>query len=104
MRRPPPSEDGEWVEPMGYCQKSGFLVPRKELVREMKYVGQRLLPTGRMVWKRFADPPHRQSGFLPQYLDPEPVMFGRPFLESSGSPLITEGFGFPARYVITQGL
>ena len=93
------------AEPMARCDKTGFIVPRKDLVREMEYNGVRLVWTGRMVSKHFADEPSPQLMGDIEKIDPEPVLgFGRDVdREPVASKLITEGYGFPASYIITQG-
>ena len=48
-------------QPWGICDYSGRRVLRSELTRQMEWRGNRLVWTGLMVWKRFADLPNPQN-------------------------------------------
>ena len=48
--------DPDNPEGMGICDKSGFPFPRSELVKQMAWRGDRIVWTGFLVARRFADP------------------------------------------------
>lgn len=60
------------------CDASGFVVPRRELVKQMEWRGDRLVWTGLMVWSKFADVPNeslREKALPP---DPPTISGTRP--------------------------
>ena len=63
---------------VGRCDKSNFIVPRDELVRQMEWRGDRLVWTGFMVWSRFADAPNPQLRPPKLGADPVPLQFPGP--------------------------
>ena len=67
----------------GICDRTGYLFDRKDLVKQMRWAGNKLVWTGWWVGKPFVDSPNPQS--RPSILgpDPVPVLFPRP-------PLVTE--------------
>jgi len=67
----------------GICDRTGYLFDRKDLVKQMKWAGNKLVWTGFWVGKPFVDSPNPQSRSPVLGPDPVPVPFPRP-------PLVTE--------------
>ena len=65
-------------EPWGICDASGFRCKRSELTRQMEWRGNRLVWTGLMVWKRFADLPNPQLQTPTLKADPPGFADARP--------------------------
>lgn len=55
------------------CDRGGEIVPRSELIAEMRWSGGRLVPTGFLCCTRHIDPPHPQDRLLVLQPDPRPV-------------------------------
>ena len=72
------SIDTDNPEALGICDYSGFVFPRKDLIRQMEWRGDDLAWTGFYVGKPFADKPNEQNRtpILPP--DPVPVLDPRP--------------------------
>jgi hypothetical protein len=65
-------------EPMGICDRTGFLMPLKDLVKQMVWKGNRLVWTNRLVGKDEVDPPSEKEKTSPRYRDPKPLKDPRP--------------------------
>jgi len=59
------------IEPVGYCDRTGFLCMRKDLVKQYEYSGQNLVWLGIWVHKDFLDKPN--PSLKPTILKPDPV-------------------------------
>jgi hypothetical protein len=72
------SIDTDNPEALGICDYTGFVFPRKDLVRQMEWRGEDLVWTGFYVGRPFADKPNEQNRtpILPP--DPVPVLEPRP--------------------------
>ena len=69
----------------GICDRTGYLFDRKDLVKQMRWTGDKLVWTGLWVGKPFIDIPNPQSRNPLLGPDPVPVLFPRP-------PLVTQTF------------
>ncbi len=63
---------------VGRCDYSGFLCRRADLIQQMEYRGENLVPTGFLVHPRFADKPNPQMKPWVALGDPYPVYQPRP--------------------------
>jgi hypothetical protein len=93
-------------EAAGVCDRGGEVVKRSELMPEMRWAGDRLVPTGFLCCARHIDRPNPQDRPLRLSADPVPVADPRPFipfepvlspdalLDGVGAPLL-DRFGEP---------
>lgn len=74
--------DQDFPTAVGICDYSGLVVSRRDMVKQMEWRGNRLIWTGLLVNKRFADVPNPQ--LKPPLLkpDPYPVRMPRPPVHS----------------------
>ncbi len=68
-------------EAAGRCDRSGRIFKRRDLVEEMRWAGDRLVPTGFLVHPRYLDVPHPQDRLRRLVPDPRPVSDPRPDIE-----------------------
>lgn len=66
-------------EPLGVCDYSGMLYMRKDLVKQMEWMGDSLQWNGFYVGKDMADVPNEQRRPPPAIGDPFPVIDPRPY-------------------------
>jgi hypothetical protein len=55
------------------CDRGGEIRRRSELIPEMRWAGNRLVPTGRLCCAQHLDPPHPQDRVVVLPPDPAPV-------------------------------
>lgn len=60
-------------EPIGFCDRTGIPFNRKDLVKQMEWVGNTLVWTGWLVGRPFLDTPNQQNKIPPVKADPIPV-------------------------------
>lgn len=70
--------DPENPQALGICDYSGFVFPRKDMVRQMEWRGNDLVWTGFYVGRPFADIPNPQAKIPIFKPDPVPVLEPRP--------------------------
>jgi hypothetical protein len=69
------------------CDRGGEIRRRSELIPEMRWSGNRLVPTGFLCCARHIDPPHPQDRII--VLGPDPQRVEQPRLDidaAAGSP------------------
>jgi hypothetical protein len=72
------SIDPENPEALGICDYTGFVFPKKDLVRQMEWRGEGLVWTGFYVGRPFVDKPNEQNRTPIFPPDPVPVLDPRP--------------------------
>lgn len=65
----------------GVCDRGGEVRRHSELQREMRWAGNRLVPTGFLCCAQHMDPPHPQDRTLILRADPVPILNPRPFVD-----------------------
>lgn len=88
--------DFEHPDSVAICDYSGLVCNHEDLVKQMEYRGQRLVWTGYMVNKVFADKPNPQLIPLTLPPDPLPIPFPRTTQPSS------EGVNGPVALPLNQ--
>jgi hypothetical protein len=68
-------------EAAAVCDRGGEVVKRSALIREMRWAGKQLVPTGFLCCARHIDPPHPQDYALVLGPDPVPVRDPRPDID-----------------------
>lgn len=68
----------------GVCDRGGEVRRHSELRREMRWAGNRLVPTGFLCCAQHIDMPHPQDRVLILPPDPVPVRDPRPMLDPTG--------------------
>lgn len=63
--------DSDNPEALGICDKTGFVFLRKDLVMQMEWRGNAIVPTGFLVGRPYVDQPNEQ--LRPPLLPPDPV-------------------------------
>lgn len=85
------------------CDRGGEIRKRHELIAEMRWSGNNLVPTGFLCCREHIDPPQPQDRIVVLVADPEPVQQPRPdidaaasvygsLLTQAGLPITTENF------------
>lgn len=65
-------------EAAAVCDRGGEVRKRSQLMVEMRWAGDRLVPTGFLCCSDHIDRPHPQDRTPPTYGDPQPVSNPRP--------------------------
>lgn len=76
--------DKDNPEAVGICDYSGFVFPRKDLIRQMEWRGNRLVWTGFLVGRPYVDQPNPQ--LRPPILPPDPIPVINPRLPQGSNP------------------
>jgi hypothetical protein len=91
-------------EAAGRCDRGGEIRKRSELMAEVRWSGNRLVPTGFLCCAEHIDPPQPQDRIFILTADPVPVSQPRPDIDAevgsrtgyltteAGIPLLTETF------------
>jgi hypothetical protein len=80
-RKPDPGNP----EAAARCDRGGEIVRRSELVEEMVWAGDRLVPNGLLVCARHLDKPNPQDRALRMPPDPVPVPRPRPPIDMAAA-------------------
>lgn len=83
-------------EAAAVCDRGGEVVKRSALIPEMRWAGQRLVPTGFLCCARHIDRPHPQDYGLVLQPDPVPVRQPRPMVDVMAvtpNPVLTNDYG-----------
>lgn len=70
-------------EAAGRCDRGGEIRKRSELIAEMRWSGNKLVPTGFLCCAEHIDPPHPQDRLLVLGADPVPVEQPRSDLDAA---------------------
>lgn len=75
--------DPDSPQALGICDYTGFVFPKKDLIKQMEWRGNALVWTGFLVGKPFLDKPNDQ--LRPPVLPPDPVPVELPRLQQPSS-------------------
>ena len=86
----------------GVCDRGGEVRQRSELIREMRWAGNRLVPTGFLCCIHHIDPPHPLDRTIVLQADPLPVRDPRPMLDpiDAAPPPVTPGLQLDHDFVL----
>lgn len=77
-------------EPIGFCDRTGHIFLKRDLVKDMQWCGNRLVWTGFLVGRDYADKPNPSDvpSIIP--IDPESVRDARTFLYEETEEIVNQ--------------